>query len=90
MICTPQTMEQIMDDPRHGNPQPWPQHPQQQPPPGYYGPPQGYVQPPPRREYLAGMSTGENIIHGVITVCTLGLWAPIWWLRSRMRRKAIR
>jgi len=107
MICTSHSLEQIMDEPRHGNPpQPW-----QQPPPQY----QNYAPPPPGGQqyqqqpypgqphvvvvnaggpsgptYLSGMTTGENVIHGIITVCTFGLWAPIWWLRSRMQRRAIR
>jgi len=87
-----------MDDPRHGNPAPWQQQPPQQhqtygPPPQqpYPGQPQVVViNAGGQRQYLSGMSTGENLIHGIITVCTLGLWAPIWWLRSRMRRRAIR
>lgn len=38
---------------------------------------------------VSGMSTGEHIPHLILTVCTLGLWAPLWWLRSRLSRRRI-
>lgn len=40
--------------------------------------------------HLSGMSTGGHLVHGTLTVLTLGMWAPIWWLTWRMGRRAIR
>ena len=45
--------------------------------------------PQARPRSVSGMSTGENILHLILTVCTLGLWAPLWWLRSRLSRRRI-
>jgi hypothetical protein len=80
-------METIMDEPRHGNPQPW-QHEQHHPgygtpaPQGYsqqqpdYGPPtynQQY-QPPVRRP----PKRPNHILHLIITVLTCGAWSNVW------------
>ena len=51
-----------------------------------YGP--GAVQQGP--QYLSGISTGEKIMHVVLSVLTLGLWLPIWGLRAVLSRRRIR
>jgi hypothetical protein len=43
----------------------------------------------PRARAVSGMSTGENILHLILTICTIGLWAPLWWLRARLSRRRI-
>jgi hypothetical protein len=40
--------------------------------------------------HLSGMTTGAHIVHGIITVCTFGLWGPVWWMKWRLGRRAIR
>lgn len=39
--------------------------------------------------YVSGLSTLANIVHGVLTVCTLGLWGPVWWLHWKLSRRRI-
>ncbi len=49
-----------------------------------------YVQQPsrPDRGYkVKGVSGTEHMIHLVLTVCTLGLWFPVWLIRSLAGRQ---
>lgn len=39
--------------------------------------------------YVSGLSTGANIVHGILTLCTVGLWAPFWWLHWKLSRRRI-
>jgi hypothetical protein len=45
---------------------------------------------PARPQYLSGISTGEKVVHVVLSVCTLGLWLPVWGLRALLSRRRIR
>jgi len=38
------------------------------------------TQPGQPRIHASGMTTGQHIIHAVLTVATGGLWAPVWIL----------
>lgn len=40
--------------------------------------------------HVSGLTTGGHIFHGIMTVLTGGLWAPIWIWRTFMGRRAIR
>ena len=42
-----------------------------------------------RPRAISGMSNGQRLIHFLLTICTLGLWAPVWWLMERAQRKRI-
>ena len=39
--------------------------------------------------YVSGLSSGMKLLHGILTVCTIGLWAPVWWLHARLSRKKV-
>lgn len=51
--------------------------PPQYPPPAYY-PPQVVVVQHGRRR----ISRVEHLGHLALTLCTLGLWAPVWLIRA--------
>lgn len=40
--------------------------------------------------YVSGVSTGWHLVHGVLTVCTVGVWGVVWWLHWRLGRRRIR
>jgi hypothetical protein len=44
----------------------------------------------PQPHHVSGLTTGQNIMHAILTVITLGIWAPLWWLSSRLGRRRIR
>jgi hypothetical protein len=48
-----------------------------------------YAQPQHRdRGYVErGMGSGENLTHLLLTICTLGLWFPVWIIRMMAGRK---
>jgi hypothetical protein len=63
------------------------------PPPGGYPPPQGYGPPPPPQPWGYGpplqpqvvviqaptpRAPFNHLLHLVITLCTCGLWLPVW------------
>lgn len=39
--------------------------------------------------YVSGLSSGMKLLHLILTVCTIGLWAPVWWLHGRLSRKKV-
>lgn len=39
--------------------------------------------------YVSGLSSGMKLVHLILTVCTLGLWGPLWWLHARLSRKKV-
>ncbi len=41
-------------------------------------------------QYLSGISTGEKVVHIVLSICTFGLWLPFWGLRALLSRRRIR
>lgn len=43
----------------------------------------------PRPRAVSGMTTGQHLVHLVLTVCTCGLWGIVWLLRSRLSRRKI-
>lgn len=45
---------------------------------------------PAQAAYVSGLSTGGHLAHGLLTLCTLGLWAPIWFLSYWLGRRRIR
>ncbi|SDY80169.1 hypothetical protein SAMN05444365_103524 [Micromonospora pattaloongensis] len=64
-------------------------YPQPQPPyPPHYVqqpyPPYGYLPPPPPQHVVTktSLSGSAHAVHGVLTVCTAGLWAPVWILHA--------
>lgn len=94
-----QAMERYWDGARWTG-QPRPRALPMQPPPGYPPGmvPQGYAYPgqpvfvqqvntAPR--YVSGISNGGRIVHIVLTVCTVGLWAPVWIISEWLSRKRI-
>ncbi len=56
--------------------------------PVYYAQP-AFV-PQQRTQHVSGLTTGGHLIHGILTVCPLGLWAPIWILVWFLGRRRIR
>lgn len=42
-----------------------------------------------RPRAISGLSSGMRAVHLTLTICTLGMWAPVWWLHSRMSRRKI-
>lgn len=52
--------------------------------------PQMVVVQAPAPRSVSGMTTGSMIVNGILTVCTCGLWAPIWLLREWLGRRRIR
>lgn len=59
------------------------------PPTGPFQYPQQLPQPQPRT-HVSGLTTGAHIAHGLATVLTCGLWAPIWFLAYWLGRRRIR
>lgn len=69
---------------------------QPEPPPGHQSgyPPPPYPHPPPyaypaQHVTRGGISSTGHIVHLVLTVCSLGMWAPIWflhWLLTRTKK----
>ena len=41
-------------------------------------------------QHVSGLTTGGHIANAILTVCTLGLWAPIWVLMWWLGRRRIR
>lgn len=39
--------------------------------------------------YVSGLSTGMNIVHGVLTVCTFGAWGLVWWMHWKLSKRRI-
>jgi hypothetical protein len=39
--------------------------------------------------HISGLTNGERLVHIIFTVCTIGLWAPIWFLREWLGRRRI-
>jgi hypothetical protein len=73
-------------------------HPVSRPQPAM--PPQPLTQPQPaidvhvsgpqRPMYVSGLSTCEHIVHGILTLCTFGVWGLVWALRAFLGRNRIR
>lgn len=42
------------------------------------------------RGHVSGLTTGQHIFHGIVTVLTGGLWLPVWVWLAVMGRRAIR
>lgn len=39
------------------------------------------------RPYRAKLTTGQHILHLLLTVLTAGLWAPVWIVRANQGNK---
>lgn len=39
--------------------------------------------------YLSGLTSGQELVHLTLTILTVGTWAPVWWLHSRLGRRRI-
>ncbi|MDQ1246589.1 MAG: hypothetical protein QG597_957 [Actinomycetota bacterium] len=39
--------------------------------------------------YVSGLTTGQHIFHGTLTVFTGGLWGVVWWSKARFGRRRI-
>lgn len=58
------------------------------------GPPpmamQHYAMPPAvHRGTVGGLTNGQHLLHAIITVCTFGLWAPVWALLAWSGRRRV-
>ena len=40
--------------------------------------------------YVSGLTTGEHILHGILTLCTCGLWGFVWASKAALGRRRIR
>ncbi|MET7968754.1 hypothetical protein [Micromonospora sp. NPDC005305] len=42
------------------------------------------VYPPPSQPVVSktSLSTGAHMVHLVLTICTFGVWAPVWILHA--------
>lgn len=36
-----------------------------------------------------GLGVGMHVLHGVMTLCTAGLWAPVWILHAIAAKKRV-
>lgn len=70
-------------DPNQQQPYQQQPYPQQPPPP----PQVVYVQQPAPQVMRSRASGGAHTVHLVLTVCTCGLWAPVWFLHWLFARK---
>lgn len=39
--------------------------------------------------YASGLTTGQHIVHGILTVMTCGLWGFVWFARAQLGRRRI-
>jgi hypothetical protein len=64
--------------------QPYPPQYAQQPYPPQPYPPYGYPPPPPPQPVVTktSLSPAAHAVHGVLTLCTFGFWAPVWILHA--------
>ena len=46
-------------------------------------------QPAPGRHYVSGTTNGSNMMHLVLTLCTCGLWLPVWLIVEWLGRRRI-
>lgn len=43
-----------------------------------------------KSQYISGLTTGEHIKHGALTVITAGLWGPVWAWKAFAGRRRIK
>lgn len=48
-----------------------------------------YAPPATHPRHVSGLTTGGHLVHAVLTVCTLGLWAPVWALVAWLGRRRV-
>lgn len=46
------------------------------------------AQPPQPEDTRTPLTTGQHILHLLLTVCTAGLWAPVWIIRATQGNRA--
>lgn len=39
--------------------------------------------------YVSGLTTGQNIIHLILTIFTCGLWGIVWYSKAKLGRRRI-